>query len=49
MFSRRGAYRRWKDFLDANGLLEKWYTFENEATEQALKTWCQENGIPIED
>ena len=49
MFSRRGAYRRWKDFLDANGLLEKWYTFENEATEQALKTWCHENGIPIED
>lgn len=35
-FSRRGAYRRWKDFLDRNGLLDKWHTLENESTRAAL-------------
>lgn len=47
IFSRRGAYRRWKDFLDANDLLDKWYTFENAATKQALLDWCEANGVPI--
>jgi len=32
IFSRRGAYRRWKNFLEGNDLLDKWHTFENEAT-----------------
>ncbi len=48
MFSRRGAYGRWKDWLHANDLLEKWYEFENESTRQALLDWCRENGIPIQ-
>jgi hypothetical protein len=49
IFSRRGAYRRWKDFLDRNDLLDQWYSFENEATTQALLEWCEENGVPIQD
>lgn len=47
MFSRRGAYRRWKDFLDRNDLLDQWHGFEDEATRQALLKWCFENKIPI--
>jgi hypothetical protein len=49
IFSRRGAYRRWKDFLDRNDLLDQWYSFENEATTRALLEWCEENGVPITD
>ena len=49
IFSRRGAYRRWKDFLDYNDLLDKWYTFENESTREALLDWCKANEVPIED
>lgn len=45
IFSRKGAYARYKDLLEAKGQLETWYKFENEATENALRAWCKENGI----
>jgi hypothetical protein len=44
-FRRKGAYSRFKDFLDERGLLEEWYAFEEEASELALREWCEENGI----
>lgn len=47
IFHRRGAYRRFKELLAAEGCLEDWYAFETEATEQALKEWCQENNIHL--
>ena len=46
-FQRRGAYGRFKDLLNSRGMLERWYEFENRATEQALRTWCEENGIRL--
>lgn len=49
IFSRKGAYRRWKDFLDYNDLLDKWYTFENESTREALLDWCKSNKIPMDE
>ena len=49
IFSRKGAYRRWKDFLDDNDLLDKWHTFENESTREALLDWCKAHKVPIED
>ncbi len=49
MFSRRGAYRRWKNFLEDNDLLDKWHHFEDEATKEALLAWCEENGVPVSD
>ncbi len=48
IFARKGAYRRWKDFLGRNELLDQWYEFENEATRKALLDWCRANKIPIE-
>jgi hypothetical protein len=47
IFRRRGAYGRFKDFLESKGLLESWYTFESQREEQALRQWCEENEIEL--
>lgn len=44
-FRRRGAYGRFKGLLDTRGKLERWYEFENRATNEALVAWCAEHGI----
>ncbi len=49
IFSRRGAYQRWKNFLANRSLLDQWYQFENEKTEKALRQWCAEVGIKLTD
>jgi hypothetical protein len=46
-FRRKGAYARFKDLLERRGMLDKWYQYEDDATEQALRRWCEENGIQI--
>ena len=48
IFSRKGAYRRFKDFLLRLGALDDWYAYENEAKEKALREWCAENGVEVE-
>ena len=45
IFSRRGAYARYKELLVRRGALERWYDFSNKAEEAALREWCAENGI----
>lgn len=47
IFSRKGAYRRYKDLLDSKGLLEEWYSFEDEHQKSTLLEWCEENEIQI--
>ncbi len=47
MFSKRGAYSRFKDLLEYKGLLERWYEFERHATEKALNEWARENGFEL--
>jgi hypothetical protein len=46
-FRHRGAYARFKELLAAEGCLDKWYAFEAESTERALKNWCNENQIHL--
>lgn len=46
-FHKRGAYSRFKDFLEHRGILEAWYAFEKAATERALKQWCEEHEIHL--
>jgi hypothetical protein len=46
-FRRRGAYGRFKELLASEGCLEKWYAFEAECTERALREWCQANEIHL--
>jgi len=48
IFSRRGAYGRYKDLLVEKNMLEDWYAFENERTREALLKWCELQGLTIE-
>ena len=48
IFSRKGAYRRFKDFLHRIGALESWYAYEQEAEEKALREWCEVNDVEVE-
>lgn len=47
LFRRRCAYTRLKDMLQNEGVLGRWYTFENQCTDKALREWCAENGIEL--
>jgi hypothetical protein len=47
IFSKRGAYARYKDLLQSKEQLEDWYEFESKAIEMALRGWCSENGIEL--
>ena len=49
IFSRRGAYARYKELLVRRGALERWYDFSNKSEEMALREWCAENGIEISE
>ncbi|MGB8417437.1 hypothetical protein [Paraburkholderia sp.] len=46
-FRRQGAYSRFKDLLQREGVLEAWYTFEADSVDSTLGQWCAENGIEI--
>ena len=46
-FRSKGAYRRFRHYLQQNGILDSWYAFEQNATNTALRVWAEENGIPI--
>ena len=46
-FRRKGAYSRFKQLLESERVLEKWYKFEMEAVEKALRDWCAECDIQI--
>src|SRR5690349_19193783 len=46
-FHRQGAYARFKDLLEREGVLERWYSFEADAVESALRQWCAGNGLEL--
>jgi hypothetical protein len=48
-FRHRGAYARFKELLASEGSLDKWYAFEAESTERALRDWCTANDISVVD
>ena len=45
MFRRKGAYRRFKDILERNGMLEKWYRYSDKRSAKALAEWCESEGL----
>jgi hypothetical protein len=46
-FSKRGAYARFKDFLERRGLLEGWYSYEQQACEAVLREWADSEDLDI--
>jgi hypothetical protein len=46
-FSKRGAYARFKDFLERRGLLEVWYSYEQQAREVALREWAESEDLEV--
>jgi len=50
IFGHKGAYGKFKRLLDVNGILDRWYVFEERAAEAALREWSDEVGlILVED
>jgi hypothetical protein len=49
IFRDKGAYTRYKDLLEKKELVAEWYSYENERLHEALKEWCADNHIEIED
>jgi len=47
MFSKRGAYQKFRALLIRRNVLERWYDFESKATERALREWCEFNSIEV--
>jgi hypothetical protein len=47
IFSKRGAYKKFRALLIRRNVLDSWYDFESKATEQALREWCELNSIEV--
>src|ERR1700758_1567855 len=47
IFSRRGAYRRYKELLVRRGARERGDDFSNKSEETALREWCVVNRIDL--
>ena len=45
IFSKKGAYGRFKQLLEQRDKLSPWFEFEAAETEAALRRWCQENDL----
>jgi hypothetical protein len=47
MFSKRGAYRKFRALLTRRNAVDRWHDFESKTTEQALYEWCELNSIEL--
>jgi len=48
LFRRKGAYGRFKDFLEDEGLLDKWHDYSDRREIEALVEWGESNGLEVE-
>lgn len=46
-FKKKGAYSRFKSFLEQKGVLDSWHEYEAKAQENVLKQWCEDNNLEI--
>ncbi len=49
MFKHKGAYSRFKSLLERRSKLQHWYEYEERRTKEALREWCHENDIQVQD
>ena len=48
-FRHKSAYARFKQLLESQEILEKWYKFENASMEMALREWCVQNDVQLRE
>jgi hypothetical protein len=49
IFSKRGAYAKFRALLARRNAVDRWHKFESQATERALREWCDLNSIEVVD
>jgi hypothetical protein len=49
IFSKRGAYQKFRALLSRRHAVDRWYDYESKATERALREWCELKSITITD
>ncbi|WP_225130701.1 MULTISPECIES: hypothetical protein [Bradyrhizobium] len=49
IFSKRGAYQKFKGLLSRRGAIDAWHDYRNKARERALRDWCEIQAIEITD
>jgi hypothetical protein len=49
IFSKRGAYGKFKALLARRHAIDRWHDFEAKAAERALRDWCEVNAIALAD
>ncbi len=49
IFSRRGAYKKFRALVTRRNVLDRWYEFESKATKRALREWCELNSVELAD
>jgi hypothetical protein len=49
IFSRRGAYPKFRALLARRNAVDRWHEFVSKATERALREWCELNSIEVAD
>jgi len=47
MFSKKGGFRKFRALVIRRNVLQRWYDFESQATERALREWCEVNSIEV--
>ncbi|MBU5316165.1 UPF0158 family protein [Clostridium bornimense] len=45
LISGKGAFRRFRDFVENNDLIDNWYKFKEESYKQIAIEWCKSNNI----
>lgn len=49
IFRGRGAYGEFRQMLRARDMLDRWYAFEANAVEEALREWAYDSGIQFRE
>jgi hypothetical protein len=49
MFSKRGAYPKFKALLARRNAIDRWHDFQSKATDKALRDWCEADSIEVSD
>jgi len=44
---RRGGWHRFKDHLEDIGLIREWFDYQERRTNEALKAWCEAQGVDV--